>query len=79
MHLPVIRGQKGDILEPTTMMLHNHESSMIFIDKNDSNNSYQSWQQKLRKNKRRAIRRPIFSFIFSLIINFLFLYKLIFI
>ncbi len=37
MHLPIIRDQRGDILEPTNMMLHNNESSMIFIDKNDSN------------------------------------------
>jgi len=37
MHLPVIRDQRGDILEPTNMMLHNNESSMLFIDKNDKN------------------------------------------
>lgn len=37
MHLPVIRDQRGDVLEPTNMMLHNNESSMLFIDKNDKN------------------------------------------
>ena len=37
MHLPVIRDSRGDILEPTNMMLHNNESSLLFIDKNDSN------------------------------------------
>ena len=37
MHLPVIRDQRGDVLEPSNMMLHNNESSMLFIDKNDKN------------------------------------------
>ena len=37
MHLPVIRDTRGDVLEPTNMMLHNQESSMLFIDKNDPN------------------------------------------
>lgn len=37
MHLPVIRDTRGDVLEPSNMMLHNNESSMLFIDKNDRN------------------------------------------
>lgn len=37
MHLPVIRDGKGEVLEPTNIMLHNNESSMMFIDKNDKN------------------------------------------
>ena len=37
MHLPVIRDQAGEILEPMNMMLHNNESSMLFIDKNNKN------------------------------------------
>ena len=37
MHLPVIRDQRGDVMEPTNIMLHNNESSMLFIDKNDKN------------------------------------------
>ena len=37
MHLPVIKDDRGDVLEPCNIMLHNNESSMLFIDKNDRN------------------------------------------
>lgn len=37
MHLPVIKDTRGDVLEPMNIMLHNQESSMLFIDKNDKN------------------------------------------
>ena len=37
MHLPVLRDQRGDVIEPSNMMLHNNESSMIFVDKHDKN------------------------------------------
>ena len=37
LHFPVIRDNRGDVLEPTNIMLHNNESNMIFIDKNDGN------------------------------------------
>ena len=37
MHLPVIRDNQGDVLEPMNMMLHNNESSMLFVDKKNKN------------------------------------------
>ena len=37
MHLPIIRDDSGKVLEPSNIMLHNNESSMMFIDKNDRN------------------------------------------
>ena len=37
MHCPVMKDERGDILEPTNLMLHSNESSLMFIDKNDRN------------------------------------------
>ena len=37
MHLPVMKDDRGDILEPTNILLHNNESSILFVDKNDRN------------------------------------------
>lgn len=37
MHLPVIKDARGEVLEPSNMMLHNNESSMLFIDKHNRN------------------------------------------
>lgn len=37
MHLPVIKDNRGDILEPTNVLLHNNESNLMFVDKNDRN------------------------------------------
>ena len=37
MHLPVIKDDKGQILEPRNMTLHNNESSMLFLDSKNPN------------------------------------------
>ena len=37
MHLPVLKDQRGNVIEPSNMMLHNNESSMLFVDKHDKN------------------------------------------
>mmetsp|Transcript_1642 Transcript_1642/g.2272 ORF Transcript_1642/g.2272 Transcript_1642/m.2272 type:complete len:80 (-) Transcript_1642:788-1027(-) len=37
MHLPLIKDAGGEVLEPSNIMLHNNESSMLFIDKNNKN------------------------------------------
>lgn len=33
MHLPVLKDQSGNHLEPTNLIMHNNESNLMFIDK----------------------------------------------
>lgn len=37
MHLPLLKDKSGQVLEPSNLLLHNNESSMLFIDKHDKN------------------------------------------
>ena len=37
MHLPVIKDNKGQIIEPRNITLHNNESSMLFLDSKNNN------------------------------------------
>ena len=37
MHLPLLKDKSGQVLEPSNLLLHNNESSMMFIDKHDKN------------------------------------------
>ena len=37
MHLPVVKDQNGEIIEPRNITLHNNESSMLFLDSKDKN------------------------------------------
>lgn len=40
MHLPVLKNSKGDVINPTNMMLHNSEGQMIFLDENERSRMY---------------------------------------
>jgi len=37
MHLPVIYDKKNQVIEPSNMLMHNNESGMMFVDKNNTN------------------------------------------
>jgi site-specific recombinase XerD len=37
MHLPLMKDKKGEVLQPSNLLLHNNEGSMLFVDKNNKN------------------------------------------
>ena len=37
MHMPPLKDKNGHVFEPQNLLLHNNESSMLFIDKMDKN------------------------------------------